>query len=102
MSLQQQRVPHLKFDVADFPLNALTVAREGDDGGVIHRAKSPFLNGLANQGASARNDGLDETALRTTAVQLENLVGRRRQAAYPLQLDDGLDNADEDEPIVRL
>ncbi len=100
MRLEQQRVAGLEHDVADLLAQALTAARYGDDGRVVMRAEARLANALAEQRATIRNHGLDELPARARAFELEHLVGRRYQAANALQLDDGIDDADEHELVV--
>ena len=47
-----------------------------------------------------RDDRLDQAAARARRVELEDLVGGRLEPADLLQVDDGVDHADEDQPVV--
>ena len=55
---------------------------------------------MPTSGQVLRDDRLDQAPLRPRRLQVEHVLGRRHQAANPLQLDDRLDDAHEQQPVA--
>src|SRR5690606_18836301 len=85
----------------DLAAQALAVTRGGDHDRVVARAETALADRAADQRAALPDDDLDETALGTGRVELEELVRRRIQTAHAQEVDERLDDADEEQPIVR-
>jgi hypothetical protein len=99
MRFQEQRVAGLQDDVADLLVDALAAARHGDDDGVVERAELAVADRLADDRAAVRHDRFDQASVRARRVELEDLIRRGSEPADLLQVDDGADDADEDEAV---
>src|SRR5437660_1265597 len=89
----------MKHDVADFLMQLLAVAGDGDDDGVVVAAESRIANRHTDERAGIADDCLDETPLWPRRLEVEYVFRRWHQTANPLQFNDRIDDADEQQPI---
>ena len=100
MGLDQQHVAGVQHDVADLLVQPLAVAGHGDDDRVVVAAEPRVADRHADQRAGVADDRLDQAPLRPRGLEVKHVLGRRHQAANPLQLDDRIDDADEQQPVA--
>src|SRR5690606_39658759 len=89
-------------DLPDLLAQAPAVARDRHDDGAVEAAEASLLDRPADHRSAVRDDGLDEYAVGPRALELEHLVARRREARRALEVDDGVDDPHEVQPVPGL
>ena len=100
VGFQQQGIARLQDDVADLRPQPLSAAGHGDDGGVVHRAKTPFAHAAADERAGIGDHRLDQATPAAGGIELEHLIGGRGQPTDLLQIDHRIDDAHEDQVVI--
>ena len=98
--LQQQSVAGFQFHVPDLSEDSLAIAMNRHNRGIVMRAKLRIADGLPDQRRRATDDGFAESPTPFTLSDRVRCFGGRFQSRNLLEIDDGVHNPREDQPVI--
>jgi len=74
----------------------LAVTRDGEDDGVVARAKAAVAYRPSRHRRALRDDDLEQASLGSWRIELEELIGRGDETAHAQQIRERIHDADEE------